>query len=91
MLRSVIWGFGLILAFCAAGNASDIHRVVTGLDANYRSIALFDSVGQLRSGASGIPSLNLWSTDSYPPAGQRCSAGENGSECNHENYRRQSA
>jgi mannose-6-phosphate isomerase-like protein (cupin superfamily) len=67
MLRSMIWGFGLILACCPVGNASDIHRVVIGLDANDRSIALFDSVGQLRSGASGIPSLNLWATDSYPP------------------------
>jgi hypothetical protein len=66
MLRSMIWGFGLILACCPARNTSDIQRVVTGLDANDRSIALFDSVGQLRLGASVIPSLNLWATNSYP-------------------------
>src|SRR5664279_731419 len=48
--------------------ASDIRRVVTGLDANNKSIALFDNRMTLASGGPfGIKSVNLWVTDTYPP------------------------
>jgi hypothetical protein len=41
---------------------------VTGLDANNKSIALFDSRMTLASGGPfGIESVNLWVTDTYPP------------------------
>jgi len=46
--------------------ASDIRRVVTGLDANNKAIVLFDSRVPLTTGPYGIASLNLWITDSYP-------------------------
>ena len=45
-----------------------IRRVVTGLDANDKAIVLFDSRVALASGPYGIASVNLWITDSYPPA-----------------------
>jgi mannose-6-phosphate isomerase-like protein (cupin superfamily) len=41
--------------------------VVTGLDANDKAIALFDSRLTLSPGKSGIPAANLWITDSLPP------------------------
>jgi mannose-6-phosphate isomerase-like protein (cupin superfamily) len=58
-----------IAAVCVAGSpatASDIRRVVTGLDANNRSIALFDSRMTLAPGPYGLNSTNLWVTNTYP-------------------------
>jgi mannose-6-phosphate isomerase-like protein (cupin superfamily) len=66
MIRKV---FCAIAAVCVAGSpavASDIRRVVTGLDANNRSIALFDSRVTLTPGQYGLNSTNLWVTSSYP-------------------------
>jgi mannose-6-phosphate isomerase-like protein (cupin superfamily) len=58
----------LSLAVAAtASEASEVHRVVTGFDAQDRSTTLFDSTEPLSSGASGLPSKTLWITDSYPP------------------------
>jgi mannose-6-phosphate isomerase-like protein (cupin superfamily) len=54
-------------AAATASQASEIHRVVTGIDADNRSTALFDSTETLTAGASGLPSKTLWITDSYPP------------------------
>jgi mannose-6-phosphate isomerase-like protein (cupin superfamily) len=68
MIRTAFCALAAIVAACSASHATEIHRVVTGLDANDRSTALFDSVETLRAGASGLPSMNLWITDSYPPA-----------------------
>jgi mannose-6-phosphate isomerase-like protein (cupin superfamily) len=53
---------------CSAAFASDIRRVVTGLDADNKAIALFDSRVPLAAGPFGLASVNLWITDSYPPA-----------------------
>jgi hypothetical protein len=53
---------------CGSAMASDIRRVVTGLDANDKAIALFDSQVPLAVGPFGLASVNLWITDSYPPA-----------------------
>jgi mannose-6-phosphate isomerase-like protein (cupin superfamily) len=66
MFRKAITVIAGILATCAVSHATEIHRVVTGLDANDRSTALFDSVEPLHAGASGLPAVNLWITDSYP-------------------------
>jgi mannose-6-phosphate isomerase-like protein (cupin superfamily) len=46
--------------------ASDIRRVVTGLDQNNKAVVVFDSRLTLAPGPYGITSLNLWLTDSYP-------------------------
>jgi mannose-6-phosphate isomerase-like protein (cupin superfamily) len=48
--------------------ASDIRRIVTGLDANNKAVVLFDSRLPLAPRPSGVASTNLWITDSYPPA-----------------------
>ena len=48
--------------------ATGIRRVVTGLGADDKAIVLFDSDVSLALGPYGIASVNLWITDSYPPA-----------------------
>jgi len=52
--------------YCSAASASDIHRVVTTLDANNKSTTLIDSVMPLEVGKSGNPGAILWITDSNP-------------------------
>ncbi len=52
----------LMRAQAVGGPASDIRRVVTGLDADNKAIVLSDSRLTLDSGRA-----NLWITDSYPP------------------------
>lgn len=63
---TIFWSLAVILAACSASSASDIHRVVTGLDANNKSTTLFDSRVTLEVGKSGNPGAVLWITDSYP-------------------------
>ena len=48
--------------------ASDIRRVVTGLDANNKAVVLSDSRLPLASGPYGLASTNMWITESSPPA-----------------------
>jgi len=48
--------------------ASDIRRVVTGLDADNKAVVLFDSRLPLSPGPYGLASTNMWITDSYPPS-----------------------
>jgi mannose-6-phosphate isomerase-like protein (cupin superfamily) len=48
--------------------ASDIRRVVTGLDANNKAVVLFDSRLPLAPRTYGVASTVIWITDSYPPA-----------------------
>jgi mannose-6-phosphate isomerase-like protein (cupin superfamily) len=67
MIRKAFWSIVAILLTCSAGRASDIRRVVTGLDDNNKAIALFDSRVTLNPGKSGIPAVNLWITDLSPP------------------------
>ena len=66
MIRRIFWSLAAILAMCSVGSASDIHRVVTGLDAKDKSTTLFDSRVTLDVGKSGNPGAILWITDSYP-------------------------
>ena len=65
-VHTIFWSLAVILAACSASSASDIHRVVTGLDANNKSTTLFDSRVTLEVGKSGNPGAVLWITDSYP-------------------------
>ena len=67
MIRKTFYSIVAILLACSAGTAADIRRVVTGLDAGNKAVALFDSRLTLNPGKSGIPAANLWITDSSPP------------------------
>jgi mannose-6-phosphate isomerase-like protein (cupin superfamily) len=66
MLRRAIFSIAFLLPIATASHASDIHRVVTGLDANNRSTTLFDSIMPLEVGKSGNPGAVLWTTDTSP-------------------------
>jgi mannose-6-phosphate isomerase-like protein (cupin superfamily) len=69
MIRKAICSLAaslLLCALCAAADASDIRRVVTGLDANNRAVVMFDSRMPLKSGEYGLNSTNLWVTNTYP-------------------------
>ena len=66
MIRRIFCSLVAIFVTCSVGSASDIHRVVTGLDANNKSTTLFDSQVPLEVGKSGSPGAVLWVTDSYP-------------------------
>jgi mannose-6-phosphate isomerase-like protein (cupin superfamily) len=67
MIRKAFWSIVTLVLACSTGTAADIRRVVTGLDANNKAVAQFDSLLTLRPGKSGIPAANLWITDSSPP------------------------
>jgi mannose-6-phosphate isomerase-like protein (cupin superfamily) len=54
------------LLLCQATEASDIRRVVTGLDADNKAVVLFDSRMPLQAGPLGLQATNLWVTNSYP-------------------------
>jgi mannose-6-phosphate isomerase-like protein (cupin superfamily) len=66
MLRKTIYSFAVMLLACSAADASDIRRVVTGLDANNKAVVMFDSRMPLQTGPYGLTSTNLWVTISYP-------------------------
>ena len=68
MLRDTFWSLAAILLTCTTAIASDIRRVVTSLDADNKASTLFDSRLTLKPGPYGIAAVNLWITDSYPPA-----------------------
>jgi mannose-6-phosphate isomerase-like protein (cupin superfamily) len=67
MLRVAICSIAILVGTNGMTQADDIHRVVTGLGGGNRSTTLFDSMLTLNAGASGIPSVNIWQTDSSPP------------------------
>jgi mannose-6-phosphate isomerase-like protein (cupin superfamily) len=54
------------LLLCQAAEASDIRRVVTGLDTDNKAVVLFDSRMPLQAGPLGLQATNLWVTNSYP-------------------------
>ena len=66
MIRRTFLSLAAVLLACTAGHASEIHRVVTTLDANNKSTTLADSTVTLNVGASGNAGANLWMTTSYP-------------------------
>ena len=63
MFRKVFWSLAIVTLACSSGTAADIRRVVTGLDANNKAIALFDGRLTLKPGGSGNPAANLWITE----------------------------
>ena len=60
ILAATVWLTG------AAAHGSDIRRVVTGLDADNKSVVMFDSRMPLQAGPLGLHATNLWVTNSYP-------------------------
>ena len=64
--RTIVWSLSVLLLACSASRASDIHRVITGFDADNKSTTLFDSRLTLDVGKSGTAGAVLWITDSYP-------------------------
>src|SRR5262249_55625675 len=67
MLNMTLWPAVALALTCSTAMASDIRRVVTGLDANNKAVVLFDGRLALAPGPYGITSTNMWITDSYPP------------------------
>jgi len=68
MLNRNFWPAVALALATSTAMASDIRRVVTGLDANNKAVVLFDSRLPLASGPYGLASTNMWITESYPPA-----------------------
>ena len=66
MFHQTIYSFAAMLLVCSTADASDIRRVVTGLDAHNKAVVMFDSRMPLQSGPYGLTSTNLWVTNSYP-------------------------
>jgi mannose-6-phosphate isomerase-like protein (cupin superfamily) len=67
MLRPIICSLAAMLV-CSTAGASDIRRVVTGLDANNKAVVMFDSRMPLQAGPYGLNATNLWVTNTYPLA-----------------------
>lgn len=66
MFWKVPGAIALILSIGSSAGASEIHRVVTTLDANNRSTTLVDGQVTLNRSGSGNTSANLWLTNSSP-------------------------
>jgi mannose-6-phosphate isomerase-like protein (cupin superfamily) len=66
MIRRVIYLIAAVLLAGATADASEIRRVVTGLDANNKAVVMFDSRMPLRPGPAGLSATNLWVTNTYP-------------------------
>jgi mannose-6-phosphate isomerase-like protein (cupin superfamily) len=66
MIRKTICALAAILLGGSTAGASEIRRVVTGLDANDKSVVMFDSRMPLQSGPYGLLAANLWVTNSFP-------------------------
>jgi hypothetical protein len=67
MIRNMVWSIVVALLACSAASASDIRRVVTGLDDRDKAVVLFDSRLTLNAPAPRSPNVALWATDSSPP------------------------
>ena len=67
MLRQAVVSIVVVFLAYTAGNATDIRRVVTGLDANDKAVILFDGRLPLNPGKAGFNAASLWTTNSFPP------------------------
>jgi len=67
MLKLTFWPAVALALTCSTAMASDIRRVVTGLDANNKAVVLFDSRLPLAPRPYGLASTVMWITDSSPP------------------------
>jgi mannose-6-phosphate isomerase-like protein (cupin superfamily) len=68
MIRGVFWLLAAILIVGSSAAASEIRRVVTGLDERNHAVVLFDSRIPLKQDSPVISSTNFWITDSTPPS-----------------------
>jgi mannose-6-phosphate isomerase-like protein (cupin superfamily) len=68
MIRRVFWSIAAIFIVGSSAAASDIRRVVTGLDERNHAVVLFDSHISLKQDSPVISSTNFWITDSTPPS-----------------------
>ena len=68
MIRRVFWSIAAISIVGSSAAASDIRRVVTGLDERNHAVVLFDSHISLKQDSPVISSTNFWITDSTPPS-----------------------
>jgi mannose-6-phosphate isomerase-like protein (cupin superfamily) len=66
MPHRTLWALAIVMTFASAARASEIHRVVTTLDADNRSTTLVDKVETLNVGKSGNAGAVLWTTNSAP-------------------------
>ena len=66
MIRKIICSLAAVLLAGATAGASDIRRIVTGLDASNKAVVMFDSRVPLQVGPYGLQATNLWVTNSYP-------------------------
>src|SRR5258708_17801896 len=66
MIRNTFRVLAGVVLVRSAADASDIRRVVTGLDANNKAVVMFDSRMPLQTGPYGLNSTNLWVTNTYP-------------------------
>jgi mannose-6-phosphate isomerase-like protein (cupin superfamily) len=66
MIQAQYLIFAATMMVASSAAATDIRRVVTGLDENNKAKVLFDSRLPIIPGPFGINSTNLWITDSYP-------------------------
>jgi mannose-6-phosphate isomerase-like protein (cupin superfamily) len=67
MLLRTLSLIAVLASVATASQASEIHRVVTTLDADNKSTTLADSQVPLNVSPSGNASANLWLTTSSPP------------------------
>ncbi len=67
MLRKILYSAAVTASLCSLATASEIHRVVTTLDADNKSTTLADGQVPLNVSPSGNASINLWVTNSSPP------------------------
>ena len=67
MIRKIVCALAAAVLFSGStAGASDIRRVVTGLDAGNKAVVMFDSRMPLQPGPYGLQATNLWVTNSYP-------------------------
>ena len=68
MIPRVFWSIAAIFMVGSSAAASDIRRVVTGLDERNHAVVLFDGHIPLKQDSPVISSTNFWITDSTPPS-----------------------
>src|ERR1043166_2533099 len=68
MLKMTFWPALALALTSSIAMASDIRRVVTGLDANTKAVVRSVSRFPPSPGPYGLASTTMWITDSSPPA-----------------------
>jgi hypothetical protein len=65
---ALLVGLGVVTVSSVVALAQDkeIHRVVTAIDKNNKSVTLFDSKVPLKIGGAGEGVANLWATEKAP-------------------------